>query len=426
MINDLLIKSIQIFLVRGFGGSAAFLVTLAVSNMLSVSEAGIVLFAIGVIASLGQVMTLGTSEVILKFVSGYYKKSWFKVNNVFSSLLKMVVFFGIGVAIFGAIFRDYISVYFFHSLDLSAYFILVPVGILAMSLVLTTSSAILGLQKTFLASIFQSCLVPVLFLLLCFLLPNVKTHVDSLDLTIAYVSSVFLVSAIVLFVWFNNKNVKFVARSKLSADVWSSTKPLFVVMIMQVFTMYAGQYATAFLLSSSDIALFSAAQRTAMLVALTLNAVNLVIAPRISLASHKNEKLDILALKSSQLMLTLASPIIIVFICYSELIMSLFGNEFTAASGILVILSVGQFVNVATGSVGYLLMMTNHETDYRNVIIVSGTFTLMVSFLLTYFSGLYGAAIATALGLSMQNLLAAYFVKLRLGFNTLNVFRKVK
>ena len=427
MNSKLLIKSIQVLFVRGFGGTAAFFVTLSVTHLLSPNEAGIVLFVIGMIASLGQIMTFGTSEVILKFVSSYSDNSWTKVNKVFSSLLKVVVFFGASIVILGFIFSEQIAIIFFENSGMLFFVMLLPIGVLAMAVNLMTSSAILGLNQTFLGSILQSCLLPIFFLLCCLAFTYAEIRVDKLDITLAYIGSVVFVSIITLSIWFKNKNVDFIVKASISMDVWSSVKPLFVVMLMQVLTLYAGQYATALLLFSSDIALFSAAQRTAMLVSLTLNAVNLVIAPKFSLASYNNdrEQLNVLALKSSKLMILLASPAILIFTLYSELIMGLFGKEFVAASDILIILAIGQFVNVATGSVGYLLIMTGHERDFRNVIIVSGTLTLLVSFLLTHYFGLHGAAIATAVGLSMQNLLAAYFVKLRLGFNTLNIFRKL-
>ena len=46
--------------------------------------------------------------------------------------------------------------------------------------------------------------------------------------------------------------------------------------------------------------------------------------------------------------------------------MSLFGPEFRAGGPVLTILAAGQYVNVLTGSVGYLLMMTGNERLVRN------------------------------------------------------------
>jgi len=96
--------------------------------------------------------------------------------------------------------------------------------------------------------------------------------------------------------------------------------------------------------------------------------------------------------------------------------MGLFGDEFIVAGNLLVIMAIGQFINVATGSVGYLLNMSGHERDFRRVTFFSGPLTVILSFILIDQYGVLGAAIATAVGLSLQNILALFMVRKRLGF----------
>ena len=115
-------------------------------------------------------------------------------------------------------------------------------------------------------------------------------------------------------------------------------------------------------------------------------------------------------------MLMLAAPIVAIMVFLPELIMGLFGDEFKEASNLLAIMAIGQFINVATGSVGYLLTMSGHEKDLRRVTFFSGPLTVLLSYVLILQYGVLGAAIATAVGLSVQNLLALIVVRKRLGF----------
>jgi O-antigen/teichoic acid export membrane protein len=101
---------------------------------------------------------------------------------------------------------------------------------------------------------------------------------------------------------------------------------------------------------------------------------------------------------------------------FPSFLMSLFGEEFSEGAVLLQILAVGQFINGITGSVGFLLMMSGHERDMRNVTLISG-------FFLTAQFGIIGVATGTAIAVATQNLLAVYFVKKQLGFNTLAVWR---
>jgi O-antigen/teichoic acid export membrane protein len=64
--------------------------------------------------------------------------------------------------------------------------------------------------------------------------------------------------------------------------------------------------------------------------------------------------------------------------------------------------------------------MTGHEIEMRNCVIISGLISIILFYFLVPKYGVVGAAIATAVAISSQNILAVIFVKKRLGFNTLN------
>jgi O-antigen/teichoic acid export membrane protein len=122
-------------------------------------------------------------------------------------------------------------------------------------------------------------------------------------------------------------------------------------------------------------------------------------------------------------MLLFATPVLIIMLCVPHFFMGLFGEEYKQAAPLLQILIIGQFINVITGSVGFLLNMSGHEKDMRNVVFISGSLAVVLSLILIPLYGVTGAAIATAIALASQNLLAVYKVKQRLGFNTLNIFK---
>jgi O-antigen/teichoic acid export membrane protein len=123
-------------------------------------------------------------------------------------------------------------------------------------------------------------------------------------------------------------------------------------------------------------------------------------------------------------MLLAAAPVVTLMVCFPHWLMWLFGDEFVAGAPLLRILAIGQFINVATGSVGYLLMMTGHEKDMRNSLLVVAPCSILLSLWLIPLYGATGAAVATALAIAGQNLLAVFWVRRRLGFNTLAIWRR--
>ncbi|HOO47262.1 MAG TPA: polysaccharide biosynthesis C-terminal domain-containing protein, partial [Deltaproteobacteria bacterium] len=81
---------------------------------------------------------------------------------------------------------------------------------------------------------------------------------------------------------------------------------------------------------------------------------------------------------------------------------------------VLIILALGQFVVLATGPVAALLMMTGYEKFHRNTTALSAALNVVLNFTLIPRYGGEGAAFATAVSLSVKNVLAVLHVRKRL------------
>jgi O-antigen/teichoic acid export membrane protein len=102
--------------------------------------------------------------------------------------------------------------------------------------------------------------------------------------------------------------------------------------------------------------------------------------------------------------------------------MSFFGAGFTGGSSMLLVLALGQYVNVLTGSVSYLLIMSGHEKDTRNTQFMIGVFSIILNLVLVKYYGAFGAAVAIAVSVAAQNLIYVGMAKRRLGFNTMAIW----
>ena len=123
-----------------------------------------------------------------------------------------------------------------------------------------------------------------------------------------------------------------------------------------------------------------------------------------------------------------AGLIILLFIFFlSDSILSLWGKEFTNAKNCLIILCVGQFFNIGTGAVGYLLSMTGHEKVLRNITILSLILSVLLNLVLINLIGILGAAIATSSVIIINNLVKAFFVykKIGISINQISNFEEI-
>ncbi len=200
-----------------------------------------------------------------------------------------------------------------------------------------------------------------------------------------------------------------------------SGAPLLIGEMLQLVMQLSGTLMLGIWADNADVSVFAVASRTAILITFVLIAVNTVAQPKFAelFARGEMESLAATAAKATLLMTVCAAPVLAVFLAAPEFVMNAFGQDFAAGASTLQILSVGQFVNVATGSVGILLVMSGHERDYRNVQIVAACVVLALNAMLIPTYGAVGAAIAAAAALIVQNVLFGYFVWVRLGILTI-------
>jgi O-antigen/teichoic acid export membrane protein len=176
-------------------------------------------------------------------------------------------------------------------------------------------------------------------------------------------------------------------------------------------------FVTAMPMYGSAIGVYTAAARTALLTRFLLLANSAVAAPRFAALHAAHDRLGVarLAVRSTLLTTVSSVPLLLIFVLFPERILSLFGPQFEAGAQALIILSLGQFVNAATGPVGYLLNMSGFHRIEGRIAVAGAVMTVGLCFALIPLWGILGAAAANAIATATSNLLRVYFAKTRLG-----------
>lgn len=201
--------------------------------------------------------------------------------------------------------------------------------------------------------------------------------------------------------------------------------PLLVVAAMSFVMAWTDTLMLGAWAGTADVGVYGAALRVASLTAFVLLAVNSITARRYAYlhAEGRRGELEDLARRSTGLMVLAAAPIVIALLAVPGLVLGVFGAEFPRGAGALRLLVLGQAVNVLTGSVGYLLMMTGHERLMRDTIVAAGVANVLLNALLVPRYGMTGAAAATAASLAGMNLASMVLVHRHLGIRTLPLLR---
>jgi O-antigen/teichoic acid export membrane protein len=170
--------------------------------------------------------------------------------------------------------------------------------------------------------------------------------------------------------------------------------------------------------SPASVGVFNIALKVSLFLNIILTAVSYITTTKISEFYSKNNihKLETAASKSAGLALVAGLPLMIMMFISPELILGLFGSEFTDGALLLRILVVAQLINLATGTAPQILAMTGYQNTLAAILgvtllIVNGALSL----LLVPIYGINGAGFAVGSSIVISNLLILLSVKKYLG-----------
>ena len=167
----------------------------------------------------------------------------------------------------------------------------------------------------------------------------------------------------------------------------------------------------------TELDAYAAAARISQVLLLFLTSLNLVFAPFAAdlHARGQRERLDELFKRSTRWALAATLPLLIVLFVGANDVLHAFSSRFEVGEAALRILLVGQAVNVATGGVGFILIMTGFTglDLVDNALGIALLIGLAVA--LTAAFGIEGTATAAAVSIAALNLLRLVQVKRRVG-----------
>lgn len=408
-------------LVKLFSATSGFFLTLLVTRFLSSDSAGAFLLCLAIVTVISYMFRMGFDNIILRVVSSDFRE--IKSQVIVKYALQKVIIFSLLGTITLLIFSDFLANSVFNKIELANVLLIFILSIPFISVSFLISQISQGLNKLFLTGFFQNLGISVIFLLAsatAYFLLEVEIDVDLLS--IIYLVSAFLVFLLASYFFYKNfqkptnAEIYIIDKKEMTVD----SIRLWVSSTMALLMQWSGVLVSGIFLASTEVAYLSTAQRLSMLIGFMLMVVNMVNASRYSqLWNDKNIKgMRKLSFKSTISLFVLVTPAILIMCIYSNFIIQLFGPEYSEASLLFVIMAIGQYINVLTGSVGYILNMSGHYKDFMKLYVFGGMCTLILSLILVNLFSVVGAAIATSIGLISFNLAAVCVVKRRLGFWT--------
>lgn len=409
--------------VKLIGMLAGFGVSVFLGRTLGPDGLGIINLSTQIISLLMVLVILGLGNVLVKNISiGYERQNRQQIaDNIYTGSI-ISVGIALVLALIGILFSDFIAVELFGAPKLKIPLIIALAVMVPQSLSRIYAAGLKGFRKIWQSSLVDQTLSVWLVAigLIVFAFFNVDINVN--NVAVLYGIGSVAVSLAMGIYW--NKLFKFESsRRWIGKSMLKVAMPLLLVNATSVIASNADTIMLGVLSTTTEVGLYAVAARLALLTSFFLQVSNASIAPKLAAlyADNKLAEMTQMVQRVTLGLIVIAIIAVAFFVFVGQYVLGLWGEQFTQAYSILIVLSIGQFFNIASGCAGMLLIMCGHEKIHGWISLSFVILNLLLNYLLIIHYGALGAAIATAITVAGENIVKVIYAKLKVGVLTLPV-----
>jgi O-antigen/teichoic acid export membrane protein len=295
------------------------------------------------------------------------------------------------------------SLLLFHQPDLADPLRLTALILLPQSIAFTLGFTLIGLGRGVAGQMVQSAIPP--FLSLLALLTGLN---QAQAVLIAYAGSYAVCCCVgfglVGYEWrraFANRSVIHVENPEPLPSLWTTARPFLVIELVQSALLSLPVLVLGVFADAVAVSAFSIANRVTMMINTILISLAMIAAPGFA-RHHRLGEFDELRRVNRQtrlLAIVVSAPLIAAMLVMPHALLSLLGGSFADASAALIVLLIGQIVNVLLPTEDMILAMTGHGAILRRINLHQLWVCCVLCLVLIPWVGLMGAAIVTTISL---------------------------
>ena len=393
-------------LVRALNIAIGVVLAVLLARLLGADDYGLYIFALALVQMMSLPVQMGLPTLIQRQIAIYraHRDGRSLVGIIRWSIRLLALAYGV-VCLFAF---GYCVLGYYHQeptppLDVGLFVLSVAL-VAVLSLVQLSGAILAGLERVFHGMLPDTLIRPLALLAL------VVTLQFLVGISATWVMGLHVLASIVALIW----ALAFVKRyfridcgwlhrdqpPLFHSRTWlTSLVPLSLVSGAQIISQRLDIVMLGLMTSTEDVAVYSVAIQLAGALLLAQTIVNAIIAPRAArmYATDDLERFRELAVSASRLSFAAACVFLVVIVLFGRWFIDLaFGNDFSGAYAIALVVCVGALFNTAVGAVGTLLNMTGHETTTARVIVFSTVLNGLMNVILIPMYGAVGAAVATS------------------------------
>ncbi len=416
------------FVLKVIGMLISFILMYFITNNFGAAQYGVLMLITSLLSISMLIIRFGTNTSLVRIIGDLQISSNIGyVNDIFLKSILITMPIAIVSFFLFILNADFLSELLY---DKTIYNYKIRIGALSLfpMLILGLVAATLQGMKNILVYSFLNAIIPQLIFLLSLLVNKIVFQSDY-DLIAVYVVSVY-VSSMVAFVFYliYFRPYKIIKSEHSIKSIINLSFPMLIAGSLTVLMTWTDILMLGYFDNNSNVGIYNVSSRIATTVGVIIISVNAIATPKFAeLYAHEDiSGLEKFVKQTTKLIFYATLPVILVIMLTGNQILSLFGNEFIAGYTVLTILIMGQFINAISGSVGYILQMTNNQKINQRILMISVVVNVILNYFLIPLCGMNGAASASMISMSFWNIAMVLAIKKKFNFWTVYIPKLLK
>ena len=403
-----------------FTAAAGYLFKIYLARVLGAEALGIYALGMTIVGLLGIFNALGLPYSAVRFVAAYSATGKFDLLRGFLvRSTALLLFFNLVLGGAVLLVGPWVAVHIYHTPALNRY-----LGLFALIMIFGALTGFLGQVLTGYRDVARRTVITSFIgnpLTMVFTLGLVAAGLGLWGYIFAQAASALVVIVLLGFaVWKLTPSAARAFSGGLAAiekDVISFSAVAFGVSFLEYLMSQADKILIGFYLNAREVGIYAVAMALVAFLPIVLQSVNQIFSPTIAdlYARGQIELLGRIFQTLTKWILGFTLPLAAGMIIFAPALMRIFGRDFEIGSAVLVIGTLGQLINCAVGSVGYLLLMSGNQRSLIRIQAVMACGILALNVVLIPKWGIMGAAVGAAVTNAVTNVWYLLEVRRKLG-----------
>ncbi len=411
--KEVLIKSSKSLVIKVIGVFCSISLSIFLARTIGAEGIGVINLTNKIILLAITLGLFGSFKFLIKEVAiSHNQKDFDEVGNVMHTAYWFNGFLTLIISVILILLSPLISNHIFMMPELKFPLIIASIVLTPQVFSRIFSAGLAGYRKIWQSVLVDSTLS--IFFTLFFLL---ILWLNKIVLTINLVAICYALGrlgvTISVGIYWNKIFKNFSKRNKNFNKLLKTSKPLFIVSLVGIIINNGDVLILGLFSDANDIGIYSVCARITLLIIIILQITNSAVSPKIAslYSQNKIHDLELMIKKTTRFLFIIGSVFYILLILFGKPILSLWGNEFVTGYLVLLIVGFGQFINISTGAVGAVLLMTGYEKIQRKISLFFLFIFLLSCIILTNQFGIVGAALATCITKGGINIVKLIYIR---------------